>query len=68
MQRPLYQGCWPSEGEDRRTGEAGRQGQWETHLGGQVGEASLFEVEKKKIFAPYKNDLLKLLKVVDKNV
>jgi hypothetical protein len=41
MQRPLYQGCWPSEGEDRRTGEAGRQGQWETHLGGQVSVAYL---------------------------
>ncbi len=61
MQRPLYQGCWPPEGEDRRTGEAGRQRQWETHLGGQVGEASLFEVEKKyllhlkKLFCMCKN-------------
>jgi hypothetical protein len=55
MQRPLYQGCWPPEGEDRRTGEAGRQRQWETHLGGQVGEASVFEVEKKTMLAPSKN-------------
>jgi hypothetical protein len=41
MQRPLYQGCWPPEGEDRRTGEAGRKRQWETHLGGQVSVAYL---------------------------